>query len=56
MQVLSREELLQINGGINLNGTMLQYIFKGFSFVFDLGRYIGSAIRRAEKGQLCPIS
>lgn len=35
------------------SATMLQYVFKGFNFFTDLGRYLGSSIRRIYDHNLC---
>ncbi len=37
----------------NLSGAMLGYILKGFNFFTDLGRYLGSSIRRIYDNNLC---
>ena len=38
-------------GGIS--GTLVGYILKGFNFFTDLGRYLGSSIRRIYDNNLC---
>lgn len=52
---MKKEELLQIVGGINITGTWLTSIYKVGNMVFEVGRSLGSAIRRAIGGKMCPI-
>ncbi len=49
---LEDEKLMSIKGG-GITGTLLNYIIKGFNFIFELGKTIGSAIRRGKDGSLC---
>lgn len=53
---MEKNELLQIVGGINITGAFLNYLVKGINTFMDLGRSVGSAIRRAFGGKLCPIA
>lgn len=52
----NKEELLKIiGGGINLSGAILN-AFKGCATtIMDIGRNLGSAIRRIYDGSLCKI-
>ena len=50
---LDNKELSYIYGGAGINGNLLNYIIKGFSFIFDLGKSIGSSIRRGRDGRAC---
>lgn len=52
---MKSEELLEIHGGFNISGAHLSYIPKLITSVFDLGRSLGSSIRRSVSGKLCPI-
>lgn len=52
---MGKEELLQIVGGVSITGNLLSSIYKVGNFVFDVGRSLGSAIRRAIGGSMCPI-
>ncbi len=49
---IEETELYNIVGGA-INGNLLNYIVKGFSFIFDLGKSLGSAIRRYVDGAVC---
>lgn len=53
--MLEKEELLQIVGGINITGSLLSSIYKGINSIMDVGRSLGSAIRRDLSGSMCPV-
>ena len=44
---MEKQELLQIIGGINITGAFLNYLVKGINAFMDLGRSLGTYIRRA---------
>ena len=52
MKVLERQELLEISGGA-VSGALLNSIVRGLSTIIDLGRSLGTAIRRIQTGQYC---
>ena len=52
---MKKEELLQIVGGVSITGTLLTSIYKVGSMIFEVGRSLGSAIRRAVGGKMCSI-
>lgn len=56
MRYLEEEELKQIEGGFQLNGVMIQYGIKAFQFIYDMGRALGSSIRRIGAGNYCSIN
>lgn len=49
---LNREELNDISGG-GISGAIMTSIIKGASFIFELGRSIGSSIRRIISRRYC---
>ncbi len=53
--MLEKQELLQIVGGISITGSLLSAIQRGISVIMDVGRSLGSAIRRMFGGTMCPI-
>ena len=53
--MLEKQELLQIVGGINITSSLISSIYRGISTIMDIGRSLGSAIRRAIGGTMCPI-
>ena len=50
---LTNNQMLNIYG---ITGAFLSSIIKGINIVLELGRSVGSAIRRGSGGKLCPIS
>jgi bacteriocin-like protein len=53
MNVINDNELKQISGGFDLTGTMVSAIIRGISSMLDLGRSLGTAIRRLSSNNLC---
>lgn len=51
---LKKEEMLKISGGA-ISGTLFSSIVRGISSMLDLGRSLGSAIRRLTANNLCRI-
>ena len=56
MKQLKKQELLEIKGGINITGTLISSFVKGIEVVLDLGRSLGSALRRSNDNNLCPLT
>ena len=52
---LERETLIKIEGGGLLSGTVLNAIIKGVNTILDLGRSLGTALRRINTGNVCPV-
>lgn len=55
MQELKKHELMHIAGGINLNGTIINALSRGIDTLMEVGRSLGSAIRRWKGNMICPI-
>ncbi len=53
MRFLNNDELLLVEGGFNITGSMLTSIVRGISTVLEAGRSFGSSIRRIYTGNLC---
>ena len=53
MRILENKELVNINGGIA--ATTINYFCKLVNTVFDIGRALGSAIRRVESDNICSL-
>jgi len=53
LRVLNNEELLCIEGG-TVSASMIGYIVRGINSILDLGRSLGSAMRRVQNNSLCP--
>ena len=53
---LKKCELLQIQGGaININGTWINAVVRGIEAIMDLGRSLGTAIRRIGSNSVCNL-
>lgn len=52
--ILSDKELLKINGG-TITASLINAIARGISTIADLGRNVGTAIRRLVSGKICSI-
>ncbi len=51
---LSDKELLKIKGGA-ITASLINAIARGISTIADLGRSVGTAIRRLVSGKICSI-
>lgn len=49
---MANEELIQIKGGV-ISGTIINGIIKAFSIALDLGRSLGTALRRSRDKIIC---
>ena len=52
--ILNNEELYKVIGG-EIKSSLINAIVRGISTFIDLGRNIGSAIRRATSGKTCSL-
>ena len=55
MENLKCDELLNVSGGSNISGTLINALAKGVSTIYDIGRSLGTAIRRIGSNNICPI-
>lgn len=53
---LTDEELRNIDGGFSLTGSIINAFVDGVKTIRDLGRSLGSSIRRLKDKKLCAIS
>ncbi len=53
---LEKEYLVNIQGGGLLSGAIISALIKATSTILDLGRNLGSALRRITSKSVCPIS
>lgn len=51
---LEKQELLTIIGGA-ISGTLLNSLVRGINAILDLGRSLGTAIRRLGTNSICQI-
>lgn len=54
MVELTKDELLKVVGG-GITASMISAIVKGVNSILELGRSVGSAIRRVQEGKVCNI-
>lgn len=52
---LNSKELKQIKAGAAISATLINSLVKGFNSFMDIGRYLGSSIRRFIGGNTCPL-
>ena len=52
---LNTNELTTIQGGMNITGTLINSFTSGINTVLNLGRSVGSAVRRITEGNICKI-
>ena len=50
---LSNQELIIISGGLSLSGTLINSISRGIDALLEVGRSLGTAIRRIINKNLC---
>lgn len=55
MRELNNKELLVIDGGASLSASFFNAISRTVSTVMEVGRSLGSAIRRLINGTYCPV-
>ena len=55
MKDLTQEELLEINGGLNITGTVVNAFTNAGKFIYSLGQGLGGALRRIGGRNLCPL-
>lgn len=53
MKKIEDKELYKIVGGVKFSASLLNSVIRGANFVLELGRYVGTAIRRYKTGRLC---
>ena len=56
MQKINKNEMKQISGGaLSLNGTIINSLIRYINVFFEIGKALGSAIRRNKAGTICPV-
>lgn len=53
--MLAKEELLQIDGGINISATLINAIARIGGIILELGRTVGTTIVRLKTGKICKM-
>lgn len=54
MRKLNKQELVQVTGG-SITASFLNAMARGFDIVLEVGRSLGSALRRIFSGKKCSI-
>lgn len=54
MKVVTNEELKQIYGGA-ISSSLITAMVRAVNGLLDLGRSLGTAIRRVQTGKICPL-
>ena len=52
---LKKQELLEIQGGVNITASWLNAVARGIEAIMDLGRSFGTAIRRIGSNSVCSL-
>ncbi len=55
MTNLNNKDLEKIEGGESLSGTLISALANGFKVIFDIGRNLGSSLRRIKEGKMCEV-
>lgn len=55
MNYLKDNEMIIIEGGAGISGTLINSFSRAITVIMDLGRAIGSAIRRISAGSYCRL-
>ncbi len=55
MKKINDENLKEIKGGFTLTASFISSIARGINSMLDLGRSLGSAIRRIQFGRMCSL-
>lgn len=55
MRKLTKEEQLHIVGGVSISAALIGNLVRGANIVLDLGRSVGTAIRRIQTKKICSI-
>lgn len=52
---IKKQELLMIIGGASISGAIINAFVRGINSLLDLGRSLGTAIRRIGSNTICSI-
>lgn len=55
MRELSNKEMLNVEGGGSITGSMLNAVYKIIDTIYSIGESLGSYIRRAVEKKMCNI-
>lgn len=52
---IKKEELMKINGGESISGSLINAFTSGIKAILEVGRSLGTSLRRMFDGNLCKI-
>ena len=55
MKRLNKKQLLYIDGGFSISGTIINAFTSGIKTVLEVGRSLGTALRRVKEDKMCAI-
>ena len=55
MEEINENEYMMIDGGVSLSATFINSLSSGIRIILEVGRSLGSAIRRSSCKKLCKI-
>ncbi len=55
MREINIKDLSLIEGGMNVSGTLINALTSGIKIILEVGRCLGSVIRRGSNGDVCKI-
>ena len=53
LSVINNRELKTIYGGLNITASLIRYATQAFNTIYDIGRGLGSSLRRIKSKNLC---
>jgi len=54
-QIVDEDALYKIDGGLSLSGSLINAFTDGIETIMNVGRSLGTAIRRIISGNLCDV-
>ncbi len=55
MKKINKEQMKKVTGGFNITASFITALVRGINSVMDVGRSLGTSIRRATSGKFCPL-
>jgi len=55
MYYLNNYDLIKIEGGLSISGTLINSFSRAITTILDLGRSLGTAIRRVYSNNFCKL-
>lgn len=52
---MEKDELMLVVGGTSISGTVLNAVVRTLNAALEVGRSLGTAIRRIKTKQICPV-